>query len=227
MAKKSTTKIEGEYFTHKVLWQCALHQMEAGRSTNKGGRLYFDMATMLMVFLTYEAYLNFLGNHVAPEIWRNERIYFSKPPYVGVNGKLKKILEVCGNINVDKGKRPYQTIQELRKLRDFLSHGKPIKFGKTISHHVDHDPPLFDTGLSKYITPRKAERAIKDTEQFIDVHHIKPNAVVFHVVNVFVPFRVPPDLHSRLGLAPGELQGIRDQIGEHLPDHCVVALCSR
>jgi len=142
--------------------------MEAGRSTNKGGRLYFDMATMLMVFLTYEAYLNFLGNHVAPEIWRNERIYFSKPPYVGVNGKLKKILEVCGNINVDKGKRPYQTIQELRKLRDFLSHGKPIKFGKTISHHVDHDPPLFDTGLSKYITPRKAERAIKDTEQFIE-----------------------------------------------------------
>jgi predicted ATPase len=46
------------------------------------------------------------------------------PPYRGTHGKLKRIAEKLG-LEVEADKRPYQTIRELRKLRDFLAHGNP------------------------------------------------------------------------------------------------------
>src|SRR5216117_468126 len=119
----TTHEIEGEGFTHQILWNSAtilLAQPET-KSPKDG---YFQMAGMVMTYFAYEAYLNSVGYRIDPDAWKNEREFFTKHPYRGTSGKLKRICEKIG-IKVDSDTRPYSTIKELRRLRDYLAHGKP------------------------------------------------------------------------------------------------------
>ena len=168
--KKTTTEIHGELFTHRLLWRCCTKQMEAARAREEDAS-HFHLTAMLMAYFTYEAYLNFLGDCVAPKIWRNERNYFSKEPHRGTEGKLRKLAAICG-FDVETGKRPHQTIVDLEQLRDFVAHGKPDKYDATVRHHPGREPRMFgyDT-LSKRVTQEKAERAIADVEKFIECLH--------------------------------------------------------
>jgi len=171
------TTYNGETFTHRVLWDCCRQQMKAATNATKGARS-FHIAAMLMAYLAYEAYLNYVGSRVAPDAWENEQDFFSQTGYRGTEGKLRKILEVCGLKQPNKGNRPYQTLSELKSLRNFLAHGKLDSYQTEQIHHRDIEPPLFpqDT-LDKSVTPKKAERALEDTEKFIEFLHesIRPH----------------------------------------------------
>ena len=46
------------------------------------------MSSMLLAYLTYEAYINFLGDRFASDVWKNEKAFFAKKPYYGLEGKL-------------------------------------------------------------------------------------------------------------------------------------------
>ncbi|HEY4487740.1 MAG TPA: hypothetical protein VI483_03190 [Candidatus Paceibacterota bacterium] len=175
--KEVTTKIEGELITHRLLWRCCIKQMEAARSRENDAS-YFHLTAMLMAYFTYEAYLNFLGDRIAPKVWEDERRYFSKKPYRGADGKLRKIAEICG-FEIERGKRPHETIVELEKLRNFVAHGKPDKYEEKVKHQPEREPSMFgyDT-LSKYITQEKAERAINDGKEFIEFLHERCRAKV-------------------------------------------------
>ena len=154
-----------------------MKQMEATRSREKDAS-YFHLTAMLMAYFTYEAYLNFLGDRIAPEVWENEKDEFSKGRYRGADGKLRKIAETCG-FKIERGKRPHQTIVELEKLRDFVAHGKPDKYEETVKHQPAREPSIlrYDT-LSKYVTQKKAERAIADAKEFIEFLHEQCRAKV-------------------------------------------------
>jgi hypothetical protein len=165
------TKTEGENLTHRVLWQCCLRQIEIARKTEQG-RKYFDLTAMLMAYFAYEAYLNFVGSRVAAADWENERIFFRKPPYQGTEGKLLRIVEVCGLAAIDKGTRPYQTIAHLAKLRDLIAHGKPERYELEVEHSADTDRPMFGPyRLEKMISVELAERALADVEEFAETIH--------------------------------------------------------
>ncbi len=166
------TQIRGETFTHKILWECCLRQIETARRRTRGTK-YFHITAMLMAYLTYEAYITFLGDRFAPEIWKDEREFFSKPPYSGIEGKLKKIGECCPISGINKGRRPYQTIKNLKILRDFLSHCKPDKYELTTIHSRDNEPPLFGEygKIDKLVSKKQAGIAIKDVEEFIVLLH--------------------------------------------------------
>jgi hypothetical protein len=127
---------------------------------------------MLMAYFAYEAYLNLVGPKVDQEAWKNEREFFGKRPYQGTAGKLKRICEAI-KIEVDRGKRPYQTIRELKKLRDFLTHGKPESYAYELEVKEEGETPDMFIGLSIYQMVRResADRALKDTEEFIEYLH--------------------------------------------------------
>ncbi len=67
--KDTKTTISGELFTHKILWECCQLSCKAAKkaSEEKAGPIYDEVTAMLMAYLTYEAYINFLGDRVAPE----------------------------------------------------------------------------------------------------------------------------------------------------------------
>ena len=128
---------------------------------------------MLLAYLTYEAYLNFLGERFAAEVWAKEHEFFTKDPYWGLDGKLTYLAETIPVTGIKKGERPYQTIKNLKSLRDFLSHGKIDRYTKTITHHRDDEPPLFGPygKLDKLVTPGLASRAVSDVKEFIEFLH--------------------------------------------------------
>jgi hypothetical protein len=171
--KDVKTSISGELFIHKILWECCERHCQTAEKANaeKTGPIYYELTAMLMAFLTYEAYINFLGERVAPEAWKNERVFFNRHPYRGIAGKLKKICETCNIRDFEIGKRPYQTVVELCQLRNYLSHGKPDKYEKEIKHSRDNEPVLFHSSLYDFVTPTKVKRARKDVRAFIEFLH--------------------------------------------------------
>jgi hypothetical protein len=85
--KKAETTINGELYTHKLLWKCCIQQVEAADEAlkNSDSSFYFELSAMLLAYLTFESYVNFLGDRLAPEIWKSEKDFFNKPPYKGIN----------------------------------------------------------------------------------------------------------------------------------------------
>jgi len=127
---------------------------------------------MLFAYLTYEAYINFLGDRFASDVWKKERTFFNKKPYHGLEGKLKLLSERIPFVGIRKDQRPYQTIKDLKRLRDFLSHGKTEKYEKTIIHLADEEPPLWpDSILDKLVTPELTDKAVRDVKEFIVFLH--------------------------------------------------------
>jgi hypothetical protein len=120
--------------------------------------------------LTYEAYLNFAGIRLDPDAWRNEREFFSKDPYRGTEGKLKRIEEKL-RIEIDKGQRPYQSIKALERLRNYLVHGKPDIYAFVTDLKDGEEPDMFPLQIYDLVTRERAERALEDTEEFIEYLH--------------------------------------------------------
>jgi len=168
-------EIAGQGFTHQYLWNCAealLTQTETKSPTDG----YFATSGMLMAYFAYEAYLNLVGPRIDAEAWKDERDFFSKPPYKGTQGKLRRICEKIG-IKVDHGKRPYQTIRNLGRLRDFLAHGKLDAYAFEMDVGKGKDPDMFrELQIYKMVNRDNADRALKDTEEFIEFLHASVTA---------------------------------------------------
>ncbi len=66
-----------------------------------------------------------------------------------------------------------QTINRLKKLRDFLSHGPVDKYEKVVTHPRGKEPPLFGLygKIDKLVTPESAVRAVDDVQEFIRFIH--------------------------------------------------------
>ena len=64
--------IVGEHLLHKHLWEGArfLNDLAAD---NLPGRDFPQLAASLFLYFAFEAFLNYLGNIVAPEVWKDER----------------------------------------------------------------------------------------------------------------------------------------------------------
>jgi hypothetical protein len=166
------TTIWGETFTYKTLWDCCLAQMEAVEKAETGKQAFYITA-MLMAYLTYESYINFLGDRFAPVIWANEREFFRQEPYRGVPGKLRYLERTIPIKGIKRGLGALQTISQLKKIRDVLSHGKVDKYEKKIRHKQGEEPPLFGSYgmIDKLVTPEFAAKAVHDVNEFITFLH--------------------------------------------------------
>lgn len=87
------------------------------KQKNSGAGVGLDcMACLVMLAFTFEANINFLGDHFIKG-WKE------KSPF---NSKVKKVFEAF-DIERDESKRPYSSVILAKKFRDTLAHGKPIK----------------------------------------------------------------------------------------------------
>ena len=164
------TEIQGEGSTHRRLWQICQHQLRQADAEQVGAFTFYAGA-MLFAYFTYEAYLNFLGDRIDYETWKNEREFFGKKPYRGFEGKLKKLAEVSEFV-VEKGKRPYQSISDLTEFRHLLTHGKPDKYQETTTHFDHQMPPLYGYGtLDPWVDADRARLIVKDVAEFIEHLH--------------------------------------------------------
>jgi hypothetical protein len=159
---------EGEEYLHKEMWRVVKRQFDRPEESKKGA-MYDDLVAMVFASHTLEGYLNFIGDKILPEVWKDERETFSKS---GVSGKLAAVLEACGLEPFEKGRRPYSTVQTLKKLRDCIAHPKTQKPKSSTVYSEGKEPPMFPkTYLETLISRQKAERARDDVRCIVDRIH--------------------------------------------------------
>jgi hypothetical protein len=165
---RTTTQYES--FAHRYLWEGVRLQLQKAEEKLEGS-WYFYLAACLMAYLTYEAYLNYVGETVAPEDWKQERELFSAEPYKGTNGKLKRLRELYNLPYPDMGAKPFIAISELKALRDAVVHARPVRGVHEAIHpstKVAASPPGW---LSRSFTPRKVKQMLGNMEAAIEALH--------------------------------------------------------
>lgn len=157
-----------EEYLHKTAWSVVTRQIEHA-DANPTGALYDDLVAMVFAFHCMEGYLNFVGEKIAPDLWADERTRFRS---TGITGKLRAICERCGIDVPEKGRRPYSTVSELKKLRDCMAHPKTHKVSSRVEFVEDKPPPLFATSyVATLVSHRKALRARDDVKSIADEIH--------------------------------------------------------
>ncbi len=81
------------------------------------------LPALLLVHAAFEAYINYLGIRVAPEVWADERARFTMTPYRGVLGKLNWLCEALA-VEQNWGAEPWQSLKGLDGWRNRVVHGK-------------------------------------------------------------------------------------------------------
>jgi hypothetical protein len=164
------TTYEGEEYLHRILWQIVEDESQRAVETEREW-LNPTVVAMVFAFHTVEAYLNFVGERLAPEIWKDERNYFRKAPYRGWEGNLRKVMELVG-LSLASEDRPLKTILELRDLRDLIAHGKSERLTGEVVHLSGTEPPILASTLSQMVTEReKLGNALADVYQLLKQIH--------------------------------------------------------
>jgi hypothetical protein len=143
---KVRTTIEGERFLHRELWAVVERQLGHAAGTPRGSAKD-HLVAMVFSFNTLEAYLNYAGEHLAPQIWKDERNFFRSEPFRGFDGKVRKVLELVGLEEPIRTDRPYSTVWMLKDLRDLIAHAKPLKFSYVVEHSADDEPSMFHSPI--------------------------------------------------------------------------------
>ena len=169
---KTVTKGKGEIYTHRLIWFTAQHQIKLANSIEEGSK-YCYLCAMVMLYFTFESYLNFLGEIITPKIWKDERKHFSSKEYPGTEGKLIKILEWLNLPMFEKGKRPYQSIHLLLELRNRIAHGKQVKFNFSVRHLDDQVPYMMTSYFNRTVSKENTLKASEDVEQILKFLHEK------------------------------------------------------
>jgi hypothetical protein len=148
------TTFQGEDLPHRLMWAIV---KDHAKLVTEREQDWSNSALVAMVFAfhTVEAYLNFVGERLAPNIWSDERNFFRKEPYRGWDGKLRKVMEIVG-LPMMPNDRPLKTILELKELRDLIVHGRPERLtGEVLHMQGTHSPYPDFTLRSKFTLKEK------------------------------------------------------------------------
>jgi hypothetical protein len=148
-------------FTHEMLWRSS-HALEKHLKSAPDDRNLLIPA-LLTTFLAYEAFVNFCGFALRPDLWENERDNFRN---IGLEGKLEKIVEKVPHFTWDKGRKPYQTIKKMQRFRDIATHGKVQR-----NEYITTDQPngkhfCFQHDWDVFLTSNNFMNARRDVKQF-------------------------------------------------------------
>jgi hypothetical protein len=149
------TKYISEDLAHRLLWRIVEENAQLAGERAEGS-FYPALVSQVFAFHTIEAYLNFVGERVSPEIWKDERNYFRNEPYRGFEGKLRKVMELVG-LTMKPEEPPLSTVTRLKRLRDLIAHGKSERFaGEQIHTASAPRPPILPPStLRKAVAPRE------------------------------------------------------------------------
>ncbi|MEI8719786.1 hypothetical protein [Mesorhizobium sp. ISC11] len=116
------------------------------------------MACLTMIAFAIEANVNFIGSKVMNP-WDEA---------LPTKEKMKLVSQKLG-FGADFGKRPYQTVTELKQFRDALAHGKPIELTRefeAITTQEELDKSSYLQGeWEKFVDIEFVERAYKDMQE--------------------------------------------------------------
>lgn len=169
------TKVEGEVFSHRILWVTAKKMRDQAEAEARGS-MYFDLTAMLLARLTVEAYCNFLLHVLYPATFAVERQTFRSD----IDAKVQWLSREMG-YPLELGRRPYQTVKALTTFRDRIVHAKPEVYADEYQHSIDEEPPFMEDGeLVASVSPEARARAFEDVSELCEGMHQKAIAIADH-----------------------------------------------
>jgi len=131
----------------------------------------FSLVSATFAFHALEAYVNFAGEHLAPDLWAKEQNSFYKEPYRGWKGKLRKVCELT-NVPWTEDARPLKTVFELQELRDAIAHGKAERFSYAVEHDDDVGPAMPNAKIRAMVLPKgRLDDVLHDVRALFDQMH--------------------------------------------------------
>jgi hypothetical protein len=124
MSSKIT--VSEEIYTHVYLWNAHRRIRRIWENGDRQGG-HEAVASLLLAYLAFEAFVNFCGEVVLPEIWAREREYFRGMKGSEIENKIAELANALPAFKWEKGKRPYQSVRALRDFRDSVAHGKLLR----------------------------------------------------------------------------------------------------
>jgi hypothetical protein len=162
--ERRMARAHGEHYTDVALWKTATHLLDRGTREPTGSH-HLLLAASLFAFLAFEAFLNEMGQRLAPQVWAEERKRF-RGRRAGAVGKFKFLAKETG-CACNWNRRPLKTVKDLAGIRDRLAHGRTERWDEVTSVEevvADSSPPeLEEWGTSVF-----AERAVRDIEGAAD-----------------------------------------------------------
>lgn len=117
-------------FTHEHLWR-AVEVLYKDACSNTHGR-YAYLPCLAMTYFAFEAFVNYLGETLRPDLWADEKAAFRGASDT-IEAKIDAIVhELPGYEKRWKGKQPYQDIKKLKRFRDLVTHGRVVRSEHTI-----------------------------------------------------------------------------------------------
>ena len=163
MAIKFEVRIAAERHIFNDLSACTRAHSDVMREKIDGDRrdgVYYDMmASLVFAAFDLEAKVNFVGWKVFEDGW---------PGRANIREKIQ-LLNRHLQMNLDWGCRPLQTLNELRKFRDTLAHGKPEEV--KIEQVVDVEPDIWEALRGQwevFVNAVQVDRCIADVSAFWD-----------------------------------------------------------
>jgi hypothetical protein len=158
--------VEEEIYTHEELWRSATAVEQ--RLDDEGADshdLFLLLPTLLTSIMAYEAFVNFCGFVLLPELWAEEKKNFRGK---GIEGKLEAIVQELPHFDWRKEEHPYQDIVCLVAFRNSVAHGKV----KSNQYETEQQPYgthfhfEFKHEWDKYLSINAVKKARQDVKTF-------------------------------------------------------------
>lgn len=158
-------------FAHRLLWDSSQRHL-AIATERPGDSWMLHLSAGLLAAAAFEAYLNYLGEEILPNVWANERSFFSTPPYQGTGGKLKRIAEELEWSLPPTSRKPLSGVIELQSLRDKMVHARPKKESYRRVHKEGEFAPVPATWLYREAPERRVRALVADVNAFaVSLHN--------------------------------------------------------
>lgn len=163
----------GQYvsFAHRLLWDSSQRHL-AIATERPGDSWMLHLSAGLLAAAAFEAYLNYLGEEILPDVWANERSFFSTTPYQGTGGKLKGIAEELEWSLPPKSRKPLSGVIELQSLRDKMVHARPKRENYRRVHKEGKFAPFPATWLYREAPEKRVRALVADVDAFaVSLHN--------------------------------------------------------
>lgn len=164
MADKYAYSVEREIFTYVELFTTARDSLRRAKE-NEERSFYPVMASLVFSAFAFEAYLNHLG--------AEKFKFWGEIERVSAESKLKIIAGEL-KVEVEKSKRPWQTLFEVQRFRNLMAHGRTERIegsGTVDDPEVKGSIDLVEAKWEEFCREENAERALADVEEIIVLLH--------------------------------------------------------
>lgn len=159
-------KLNLEYYPHRMLWG-VLYELCQQLDQDPDSIRSAGVAALLIAHNCFEAYLNYTGEILLPSLWDDDRRSFGSGQYRGLMGKLSRLADEL-SVQIDKGRRPYRTVRELKTWRDRIVHPKIERQQEIVLFKDPAHLKNLETKFFREVTRSFIDRAVEDVEALCD-----------------------------------------------------------